>query len=102
MDASYRQIIKRIIKEERMSEETLTKLLNWYDRWNNKLSELVINQNYAEIIDSHFKVGLGLLSSMKSRMKDPDNKKLLTEKFEILRSKLVIINNARKSFDAMK
>jgi len=56
MDASYRQIIKRIIKEERMSEETLTKLLNWYDRWNNKLSELVINQKYAEIIDSHFKV----------------------------------------------
>lgn len=86
-----------------MGEDTLIKLLRWYETWNSKLTEYITAQKYAEIIDSHFRNGVGLLSSMKSIMKHrPEHKEELKEKFEILRSKLVTIHNARKSIDTMK
>jgi len=103
MDSSYRQIIKRILKEERMGEDTLVKLLNWYESWTNKTTSYVAEQKYAEIIGTHFKVGLGLFSAMKSMLKHhPEYREQLSSKFETLRSKLLTIQDARKSFDKLK
>ena len=85
-----------------MGEDTLIKLLRWYDNWTSKLDGYIASQKYAEIIDSHFKVGVGLLTSMKSMLKQNPGNKELRDKFETLRSKLITIHNARKSFDTMK
>lgn len=79
---------------------TLIKLLRWYDSWENKLNEYVTNKDYAKIIDIHFKTGLGLFSAMKKILKShPEYKQELKEKYELLHNKLIIINNARKTFD---
>lgn len=103
MDSSYRQIIKRILKEEKMGDQTLTRLLSWYDTWNKKLGEYIIAEDFAKIIDSHFKSGLALFSSIKRVMKtSPETKEVLTEKLETLRSKLLTINKSRKSIESLK
>jgi len=103
MDSSYRRIIKKILKEETMSGNTLTRLLEWYDSWNKKLSEYIIAENYSKIVDIHFKTGLGLLASMRGAMKNhPDLTNELKGRFGVLRSKLIVINDVRKSIDTLK
>ena len=103
MDSSYRQIIKRIIKEETVSKDKLSRLLDWYDSWDDKLSQYITNQEYSKIIDIHFKVGVGLYSAMKSVIKlNPTSTDLLDEKINTLREKLVTISNVIKSIDNLK
>lgn len=103
MSSHYRQIIKRILTEEKMGEQTFNRLLEWYDTWNKKLSDLVAAEDYGKIVDLHFKTGLGLLNAMRNVMKNhPEHKEELKEKFETVKSKLIVINNARKSIDTIK
>lgn len=86
-----------------MGEQTFNRLLTWYDTWNRKLGEFVVAEDYCKIVDSHFKTGLGLLNSMKNIMKNhPEHKEELKDKFETLKSKLIVINNTRKSIDTLK
>ena len=103
MDSHYRKIIKRILTEEKMGDQTFTRLLEWYNTWNKKLSDLVAAEDYSKIIDLHFKTGLGLLNAMRNVMKNhPEYRNELREKFEVIKSKLIVINNARKSIDTIK
>lgn len=103
MDSSYRQIIHRILKEERMAENSIARLLEWYKSWDSKLAQSIADGDYAKIMDSHFKNGLYLLSAMKNVSKSsPDIKETLKEETEIVKTKLIIINNARKLIDSMK
>ena len=103
MDSSYRQIIKRILKEATMSKDKLTRLLDWYDDWNDKLNQYIMNQEHSKIVDTHFKVGVGLYSALKSVIKiDSTSADLLTDKMNTLRNKLVVINKAIKSIDSLK
>ena len=86
-----------------MGDQTFTRLLEWYNTWNKKLSDLVAAEDYSKIIDLHFKTGLGLLNAMRNVMKNhPEHKEELKEKFEVIKSKLIVINNARKSIDTIK
>ena len=86
-----------------MSGNTLTRLLEWNDSWDKKLSEYIIAEDYPKVVGNHFKVGLGLLTTMKNTIKNhPEVKSQLKEKFEFLKSKLIVINEARKSIDTLK
>lgn len=86
-----------------MSKDKLTRLLDWYDDWNDKLNQYITNQEHSKIVDTHFKVGVGLYSAFKSVIKiDPTSADLLTDKMNTLRNKLVVINKAIKSIDNLK
>jgi hypothetical protein len=103
MDRQYKQIIKQILTEEIMGEQTFNRLLEWYDTWNKKLSESVVAEDYCKVVTTQFKTGLGLLTSMKTVMRNhPEYKPQLKEKFETVKSKLIVINNVRKSIDTIK
>lgn len=103
MGSSYRQIIHRIIKEEIMSKNTIARLLQWYKLWNDKLSQSISEGDYAKVIDTHFKTGVYLLSALKNATKSSNQmRETLKEELEVVRSKMIIIQNARKSFDSMK
>lgn len=103
MNSSYREIIHKILKEERVAENSIVRLLEWYQSWDTKISQSIAEGDYAKVIDTHFKNGLYLLSAMKSISKSsPQVKNSLKEEIEIVRSKLIIINNARGLIDSMK
>jgi len=102
MDSSYRQIIYRIIKEEIMGENAVARLLEWYRTWNDKLSQSIAEGDYAKVIDTHFRTGVYLLSALKNASKSPELKQTLKEELDMVRTKMIIIQNARKSFDSMK
>jgi hypothetical protein len=98
-----KDIIKKILIEEKMGQDTLGRLLQWYDTWTSKLAEYVAANDYSKIIDIHFKNGIGLLSSIKNTIKNnPELESELKEKFEILKSQLIVINNSRKLIDTLK
>jgi hypothetical protein len=102
MDSSYRQIIHRILKEEIMSESAVARLLEWYRTWTDKLSQSITEGDYAKVIDTHFRTGVYLLSALKNASKSPELKSILKEELDMVRTKMIIIQNARKSFDSMK
>lgn len=99
MDSSYRQIIHRIIKEEIMSENVIARLLEWYKSWNEKLTQSIEAGDYTKTLDLHFKSGAYLLSNLKRvSMTNPE----LKEEFEIVRSKMISLNQAKKLIDSTK
>ena len=103
MDSSYRQIIHRIIKEEIMSENAVARLLEWYRSWNDKLNQSIQNGDYTKALDLHFKSGAYLLTSLKKMSESsPELKKTFGEEYEIVRSKMVSLNQARKLIDSIK
>lgn len=103
MDSSYRQIIHRILKEERMAENSIARLLEWYRTWNDKLSQSIINGDYTKTLDVHFKSGLYLLSALKNVTKNsPELKETLKEELETVRSKMISLNQAKKIIDSTK
>lgn len=86
-----------------MSENTIARLLQWYKLWNDKLSQSISEGDYAKVIDTHFKTGVYLLSALKNATKSSNQmRETLKEELEVVRSKMIIIQNARKSFDSMK
>jgi len=86
-----------------MSENAIARLLQWYKLWNDKLSQSISEGDYAKVIDTHFKTGVYLLSALKNATKNSSQmKETLKEELEVVRSKMIIIQNARKSFDSMK
>ena len=86
-----------------MSENAIARLLQWYKLWNDKLSQSISEGDYAKVIDTHFKTGVYLLSALKNAAKSSNQmKETLKEELEVVRSKMIIIQNARKSFDSMK
>jgi hypothetical protein len=103
MNSSYRQIIHRILKEERMAESSIARLLEWYKSWDTKLAQSITEGDYAKIIDTHFKNGLYLLSALKNvSKKSPELKETLKEETEMVRSKLITINKARGLINSIK
>lgn len=102
MNSTYRQIIYKILKEEKkVGENNLTKILEWYEAWNNKITNLIVNGEYDKVISIQFKVGVTLLNAMKVYLKTQKNTEL-KEKFETLKNKLIVINNSRKLIDTLK
>lgn len=86
-----------------MSEISTTRLLDWYKTWNEKLSQSIAKGEYAKVIDIHFKNGIFLLTALKNAIKNnPELKEILKEEIDMVRSKMIIIQNARKSFDSLK
>lgn len=85
-----------------MSENAIARLLEWCKSWNGKLSQSISEGDYAKVIDTHFKTGVYLLSALKNASKSPELKNILKEELSMVRSKLITIQNARKSFDSMK
>lgn len=86
-----------------MSKNTIARLLQWYKLWNDKLSQSISEGDYAKVIDTHFKTGVYLLSALKNATKSSNQmRETLKEELEVVRSKMIIIQNARKSFDSMK
>jgi sulfur relay (sulfurtransferase) DsrC/TusE family protein len=102
MNLSYRRIIHKVIKEEIMSENAIARLLEWYRNWNDKLSQSISEGDYAKIIDTHFKTGVYLLSALKNASKSPELREVVKEELDMVRTKMIIIQKARKSFDSMK
>ena len=96
MNFSTRRVIIKILKEERMGESNLDKILHWYESWNDRLNDYVSEKNYTKIIDSHFKIGIGLLTSMKTVSNENPE---LKEKIDVLKNKLITINEIRKMID---
>ena len=95
---SYRYIIHKILKEERVEERTMVRLLDRFNEWNEKLSTLINAANYSEIVEKHFRAGLILMMDMKSltERETPEVKKELNPKLQVLSRKLNGINDARK------
>lgn len=85
-----------------MSENAVARLLEWCRTWNDKLSQSIEEGNYAKVIDTHFRTGVYLLSALKNASKSPELKQTLKEELDMVRTKMIIIQNARKSFDSMK
>jgi hypothetical protein len=85
-----------------MSESAVARLLEWYRTWNDKLSQSITEGDYAKVIDTHFRTGVYLLSALKNASKSPELKSILKEELDRVRTKMIIIQNARKSFDSMK
>ena len=85
-----------------MSESAVARLLEWCRSWNDKLSQSIKDGDYAKVIDTHFKTGVYLLSALKNASKSPELRTILSEDLEMVRTKMIIIQNARKSFDSMK
>lgn len=103
MDSSHRQIIHRILKEEIMSEISIARLLEWYKTWNDKLDQSIKDGDYTKVMNTHLKNGFYLLSALKNAIKDnPDYKEKLTEELDLVRSKMIMLNNARKLIDGIK
>lgn len=102
MNSSYRQIIYKILNEEKkVGENNLTRILEWYETWNNKVTNLIVEGEYDKVIGVQFKVGMGLLNAMKVYLKTQKNTDI-KEKFETLKNKLIVINNSRKLIDTLK
>ena len=101
---SYRYIIHKILKEERVEERTMVRLLSRNRDWNERLSELSINANYSEIIEKHFRSGLTLMIDMKGLVEKETSevKKELKPKMDELNKKLTIINEARKMLSTFR
>jgi hypothetical protein len=85
-----------------MGENAVARLLEWYRTWNDKLSQSIAEGDYAKVIDTHFRTGVYLLSALKNASKSPELKQTLKEELDMVRTKMIIIQNARKSFDSMK
>lgn len=103
MGLSYKQIIRRILKEENMGEMSMTQLLEWYETWNDKLNQSVEDGDYTMVMNTHLKSGFYLLSTLKNTIKNnPDYKEKLEEELYLVRSKMIMINNARKLIDGMR
>ena len=103
MDLLSRQIIKRILKEEVEMDKTLSRILGWYDSWETKLKAYLSTEDYAKIIDIHFRSGIVLFTTMKKFMKsNPDFVPQLTDKLNLLRDKLLTIKDSRKLIDSLK
>lgn len=84
-------------------DRTLTRILEWHNSWENKLKTYLENEDYSKIIDIHFKGGAMLLSTMAKFLKThPDSISQLKEKINLLRDKLILIQDARKSIDTLK
>ena len=101
---SYRYIIHKILKEERVEERTMVRLLSRNQEWNEKLSELSTAGNYPEIVEKHFRNGLILVMDMKGLIEKetPEVKKQLKPKIEEINRKLSIINEARKMLATLR
>jgi hypothetical protein len=103
MSSSYRQIIYKILKEEKMSENSIARLLEWYKSWDSKLTQSITDGDYAKVIDTHFKNGVYLLSALKNAAKNSSElRETLKEEIEIVRTKVIVIYEARKSIDTIK
>jgi hypothetical protein len=100
---SDREIIRKIIKEEIMGENTIARLLDWYKSWDDKLTKSINENDYAKVFDSHFKTGLYLLSSLKSAIKNnPELKNNFRNEIEMVRTKLITLNKAKKLIESLK
>jgi len=102
MSWSYRRIIHKVIKEEIMSENAIARLLGWYKTWNDKLSQSISDGDYTKVMDVHFKTGLYLLSALKNASKSPELRETLKEELETVRSKMIVLNNVKKTIDSIK
>jgi hypothetical protein len=100
---SDRSIIRKIIKEEIMSENAVARLLEWYKSWDDKLTKSINEGDYAKAIGTHFKTGLYLLSSLKSITKNnPELKTTFQYEIEMVRAKLLTLNKAIKLIESLK
>jgi hypothetical protein len=103
MSSSYRQIIYKILKEETMSENSIARLLEWYKSWDKKLTQSITDGDYAKVVDVHFKNGVYLLSALKNAAKNSSElKNILKDEIEMVRTKIIVIYNVRKSIDSIK
>ena len=96
---SDKRIIRLIIKEEiqKMEERTTNRLFEWYDSWNQKLKILIEAEDYTKIMSTHFKTGLTILSLLKKT-----DKPEALDKINLLRDKLRLINQVRKTIEGLK
>ena len=100
---SHSEIIRKIIKEEIMSENLIPRLLEWYNSWNDKLTTSIDQKDYAKIMDIHYKNGLYLLSSLKNvSKKNPEFTEILKDKIEMVRTKMLVIDKVKKMIESLK
>lgn len=85
-----------------MSENVMARLLERCKNWNEGLDKSVIVNDYAKILSQHFNTGVSLLSDLKNASNSPELKPILKEELEMVRAKLIIINQARKLIDGIK
>ena len=86
-----------------MSENVIARLLEWCRTWNDKLSQSIKEGDYTKVMDTHFKTGVYLLSALKNTTKSsPEMKEILREELEMVRSKMISLNQAKKIIDSTK
>lgn len=86
-----------------MGENTIARLLDWYKSWDDKLTKSINENDYAKVFDSHFKNGLYLLSSLKNVTKtNPELKTTFKNEIEMVRTKLITLNKAKKLIEGLK